>query len=46
VQEVYLNGKELKRPYIFHQEITRGGELVFEMGNSPNKDLYSENVSN
>ena len=46
VQEVYLNGKELKRPYIFHQEITRGGELVFEMGNSPNKDLYSENVAN
>jgi putative alpha-1,2-mannosidase len=41
VQRVSLNGKELERLFIFHHEITAGGELVFEMGDSPNKDLYS-----
>ncbi len=40
VQKVSLNGQELSRPYILHQEIVNGGELVFEMGNEPNKELY------
>ncbi|MBT3383735.1 MAG: glycoside hydrolase family 92 protein [Prolixibacteraceae bacterium] len=40
VQKVSLNGNELKRPYIFHDEITKDGELVFEMGSSPNKELF------
>jgi putative alpha-1,2-mannosidase len=40
VQKVMLNGKELNRPYILHEEITNGGELVFEMGNQPNRNLY------
>ncbi len=40
VQKVSLNGKELNRPYIFHEEIVNGGELVFEMGSIPNKNLY------
>lgn len=42
VQKVSLNGKELKRPYIFHDEIVRGGELIFEMGKEPNEGLYQK----
>ena len=40
VQRVWLNGKEQKRPYISHEEIVNGGELVFEMGDMPNMELY------
>lgn len=40
VQGVSLNGSWLTRPYIFHEEITMGGELIFEMGNEPNKQLW------
>lgn len=35
VQSVSLNGKKLNRSYITHDEIVNGGELVFEMANSP-----------
>ena len=35
VQNVALNGQELNRTYITHEEIVNGGELVFEMGNEP-----------
>jgi predicted alpha-1,2-mannosidase len=45
VQKVTLNGTELRRPYIYHHEITGGGVLVFEMGNPPNEALYTENPS-
>jgi predicted alpha-1,2-mannosidase len=44
VQQVSLNGKTLNRPYIFHNEITNGGELVFEMGNLPNKELWKQKI--
>lgn len=37
VQSVSLNGKPLTRPWIEHQEILNGGELVFVMGDTPNK---------
>jgi predicted alpha-1,2-mannosidase len=40
VQKVTLNGKDLNRPYILHEEVTNGGELVFVMGREPNKNLY------
>lgn len=40
VQKVLLNGKLLDRSYITHDEITSGGELVFQMGDKPNKELY------
>lgn len=40
VQKVSLNGKMLERSYIFHEEIVNGGELVFEMGDIPNKNLF------
>ncbi|MDX1286266.1 MAG: glycoside hydrolase family 92 protein, partial [Draconibacterium sp.] len=40
VQKVTLNGKELNRPYIMHEEIVNGGELLFEMASKPNKSLF------
>ncbi len=38
VQSVLLNGKLLERTWISHQEIMNGGELIFEMVNTPNKN--------
>ena len=35
IQRVWLNGKELRKPYISHAELTAGGELRFKMGDSP-----------
>jgi predicted alpha-1,2-mannosidase len=37
IQSAKLNGQELDRPWITHDEIARGGTLVFEMGILPNK---------
>lgn len=36
-QQVTLNGKKLDRSWVWHAEIARGGELVFEMGSEPGK---------
>jgi predicted alpha-1,2-mannosidase len=36
IQKITLNGKEIKRLYISHEEIMNGGKLVFEMGPQPN----------
>jgi predicted alpha-1,2-mannosidase len=44
VQKVTLNGEELHRPYILHEEITNGGELVFEMGSEPNRRLWGQKI--
>ncbi|MDG5798885.1 GH92 family glycosyl hydrolase [Marinilabiliaceae bacterium ANBcel2] len=38
IQSATLNGEEFLRSYIKHEEIVAGGELVFEMGKTPNKD--------
>jgi len=37
IQKAILNGKELKRTFFKHSEITNGGTLEFTMGNKPNK---------
>jgi predicted alpha-1,2-mannosidase len=37
IQSAKLNGKPLNRPWIAHREIVAGGELVFEMGTTPNE---------
>ena len=37
IQTATLNGKELKRTFIKHSEITNGGTLEFVMGNKPNE---------
>jgi predicted alpha-1,2-mannosidase len=38
IQSARLNGKDLSRSWITHEEITREGELQFEMSSSPNKE--------
>jgi putative alpha-1,2-mannosidase len=38
IQHAELNGKELYRSWLSHQEITAAGELRFRMGRTPNKD--------
>ncbi|SEH07577.1 Glycosyl hydrolase family 92 [Candidatus Venteria ishoeyi] len=35
ISKIILNGKELKRNYILHSEIVRGGEIIFNMTNKP-----------
>jgi predicted alpha-1,2-mannosidase len=37
IQSATLNGQSFNRTWITHNEITKGGELVFEMGSEPNK---------
>ncbi len=42
IQSATLNGKPLKRPKIAHSAIMNGGELVFEMGSSPNEKNFEK----
>lgn len=37
IQTITLNGEKIDRNHITHKEIMAGGELVFNMGNTPNK---------
>jgi predicted alpha-1,2-mannosidase len=37
VQKVLLNGKQLAKPFIKHEDITNGGKLIFYMGAKPKK---------
>jgi len=39
VQKVYLNGEEINRAWITHEEIMAGGTLRFVMGSKPNEDF-------
>lgn len=36
IQSATLNGKPFNRSDITHEEITNGGELIYQMGNKPN----------
>ena len=38
IQSATLNGKQLSRSWLTHEEIAMGGELVYKMGASPNKN--------
>ncbi|WBL20814.1 GH92 family glycosyl hydrolase [Zunongwangia sp. HRR-M8] len=40
VEKVELNGKELSKPFISHEDVMNGGELKFYMSNQPNKALF------
>lgn len=40
IQSATLNGKLLERPFLKHQDIINGGELVFIMGEKPNKEFW------
>nr|WP_321452640.1 GH92 family glycosyl hydrolase [uncultured Carboxylicivirga sp.] len=42
IQKASLNGADLSRTYITYKEIMKGGELVFEMGSTPNKEFGKE----
>ncbi|QCX54169.1 GH92 family glycosyl hydrolase [Elizabethkingia sp. JS20170427COW] len=44
IQSVLLNGKPYDKVYITHEEMLKGGELTFIMGEKPNKD-YGKNPS-
>jgi predicted alpha-1,2-mannosidase len=37
IQEASLNGQPLRRTYIYHHELMKGGTLRFVMGDSPNE---------
>lgn len=42
IQSVMLNGKTLNRAYIFHDELVQGGDLIFTMGEKPNRKWGNE----
>ena len=39
IQAIKLNGKSYTKSYIMYQDIMNGGELVYTMGNKPNKNF-------
>lgn len=41
IQAATLNGEKLSKPWFFHDELVNGGELIFIMGDKPNKDWGS-----
>lgn len=41
IQSAKLNGKDLQRSFITHNEIIAGGLLEFEMNDKPNKNLWA-----
>lgn len=41
IQSVTLNGKPYTKSYLLHEDIAAGGEMVFEMGSTPNFDWAS-----
>lgn len=45
IQKAQLNGKPLKRSYIYHRELMKGGILELWMGNRPNKELWTDTGS-
>ncbi|BDD12710.1 alpha-1 2-mannosidase (plasmid) [Fulvitalea axinellae] len=45
IQSATLNGKSYDKAYITHSDITAGGELVFVMGDKPNKNWASSDAS-
>ncbi|MGS2741449.1 GH92 family glycosyl hydrolase [Sinomicrobium sp. M5D2P17] len=40
VEKVEFNGDTLKKPFVKHSDILKGGRLIFYMTDSPNKELY------
>ncbi len=42
IQSAALDGKPITRTYITYDEIMKGGDLTFVMGNTPNKDFGKE----
>ena len=42
IQSVKLNGQDYTKSFITHKDIMNGGELVFEMGDTPNKEFGAD----
>lgn len=42
IQSSQLNGKSYNKSYLSNDDIMKGGSIVFEMGNKPNKDWASK----
>ena len=38
IQKAYLNGEELNKPHVLHEDLIKGGTLKFKMGDQPNKN--------
>ena len=38
IQSATLNGEPLTRPFLSHDDVVKGGKLVFVMGDQPNKE--------
>src|SRR5574338_352448 len=45
IQSARLNGKELTKSFITHNEIITGGILEFTMGDKPNKNIWTSSGS-
>ena len=41
IQSATLNGKPLNKPWFYHADMVKGGEIVFRMGPRPNKQWGS-----
>ncbi|MGB0887164.1 MAG: GH92 family glycosyl hydrolase [Vicingaceae bacterium] len=44
IQSASINGEQLNKSVLYHHQIMEGGELVFEMGETPNKNWGIENM--
>ncbi len=42
IQRASINGSDLEGPWLMHEQIRDGGELVFHMGPAPNKEWGSD----
>lgn len=40
ISKLSLNGMELKRPFLTHEMLMKGGKLTFVMASEPNKQLF------
>jgi putative alpha-1,2-mannosidase len=45
IQSMTLNDKKYDKLFIRHEDIMDGGELIFEMGSTPNKQLGQQKSS-
>lgn len=44
IQKAFINGKEIKAPFISHEQIIKGATLTLELGELPNKEWGKDAV--
>jgi putative alpha-1,2-mannosidase len=42
IQSIRLNGDQLAKVWLYHEDLVKGGRLLLEMGSVPNKGLGSD----